>query len=103
MLSERPKSSLTDESPLLLGSVEDSDEVFPRYSQRDVRAKPCWGRLPVAWSFDGGPKTYGKGSNSQSGHGESLAIYHVGKTSLRERRLESLLSQALTRLGEPLS
>lgn len=48
MLSERPKSSLTDESPLLLGSVEDSDEVFPRYSQRDMRAKPCWGRLLVA-------------------------------------------------------
>lgn len=73
MLSERPKSILTDESPLLLGSVEDSDEVLPRYSQRDVRAKPCWGRLLVAWSLGGGPKTYGT-VNSQSGPRMNMAM-----------------------------
>ena len=36
-----PKSSLTDESSLLPGVEEDSVEVLPRYSQRDVLAKPC--------------------------------------------------------------
>ena len=57
VLSERPKSSLTDESPLLFGRVDDSDEVLPRYSQREVRAKPCWGSPPVACSLTGGPNT----------------------------------------------
>ena len=57
MLFERPKSSLTDESPLLLGRVEDSEEVLPRYSQRELRANPCCGSWPVAWFLFGGPKT----------------------------------------------
>lgn len=42
---ERPKSSLT------LASPEDSEVDLPRNSQRDMRAKPCWGSLPTSgWS-----------------------------------------------------
>ena len=57
MLCERPKSSLTDASPLLLGRVDDSDDDLPKYSHLELRAKPCWGSLPVGWSALGGPKT----------------------------------------------
>jgi hypothetical protein len=53
---DRPKSTLTEFSPLSLLSADDSDDDFPRYSQRELRAKPCWGREPVAWSLGGGPK-----------------------------------------------
>ncbi len=41
MVLERPKSSLTEASPLLLGVADDSDDDLPRYSHFDIRAKPC--------------------------------------------------------------
>lgn len=45
---ERPKSSFTEASPLLLGVAEDSEEDLPRYSHFEIRAKPCCGRPLVA-------------------------------------------------------
>ena len=57
MLFDKPKSSFTDESPVLFGRVVDSDEDLPRYSHFEVRAKPCWGNPLVAWFAGGGPKT----------------------------------------------
>jgi len=50
----RPKSSFTLSSPPL-AREPDSDEDFPRYSHVELRAKPCCGRPPVAWSLGGGP------------------------------------------------
>ena len=56
MAFDRPKSSLTESSPELLGSVLDSDEDLPRYSHLAVRAKPCWGSPEVGWLAGAGPK-----------------------------------------------
>ena len=59
--SERPKSSLTEASAPLAPIEKDSEEVFPRYSQRELRAKPCCGSLEVAsWEEDGAPKSWGE-------------------------------------------
>lgn len=52
----RPKSSFTASSPPL-ERAPDSEDDLPRYSHVELRAKPCWGRAEVAWSFGGGPKT----------------------------------------------
>ena len=65
MVFESPKSSFTEESPLLLGSVEDSEDDLPRYSHLVVRAKPCCGRPSVAL-LDDGPKFYKEAVSSQS-------------------------------------
>lgn len=55
---DSPKSSFTVSSAAAL--PEDSEEDFPRNSQREERAKPCWGRADVAWFGGGGPKAYFK-------------------------------------------
>jgi hypothetical protein len=58
-----PKSSLTDRSaaaatdPPAPDAAADSDVDLPRNSHREVRARPCWGSFPVAWSEGGEPKT----------------------------------------------
>jgi hypothetical protein len=54
LLRSRPKSSLTESA-----SSASSEVDLPRYSQRELRAKPCWGRVDVGPSLGGGPKTYG--------------------------------------------
>ena len=51
----RPKSSLTASSPPF-DRRPDSEDDLPRYSHFEMRAKPCCGRLEVAWFFGGGPK-----------------------------------------------
>ena len=59
MLSDNPKSSFTLASAPLVPIENDSDDVLPRYSQREERAKPCCGSLEVgAWEEEGGPKSY---------------------------------------------
>ena len=59
MLSDRPKSSLTEASAPLAPIEKDSDDVLPRYSQREERAKPCCGSLDVASCEEvGGPKSW---------------------------------------------
>lgn len=47
MVCERPKSSFTVSSLLLLLS-SDSDDDFPRNSHFEFRANPCCGREEVA-------------------------------------------------------
>lgn len=39
------------------GSALASDVDLPKYSQRELRAKPCCGSDDVAWLDGGGPKT----------------------------------------------
>ena len=61
---DRPKSSLTE---ALSADLEDEEEAppspadsevdLPRNSQRDVRAKPCWGSCDVALWSGAVPKT----------------------------------------------
>jgi hypothetical protein len=53
---DSPKSSFTLPPLLSLPSV-DSEADLPRNSQLVDRAKPCCGRLEVAWFGGGGPKT----------------------------------------------
>lgn len=52
---DSPKSSFTVSSAAAL--PEDSEEDFPRNSQREDRARPCCGRADVAWFGGGGPNT----------------------------------------------
>ncbi|QSS70391.1 hypothetical protein I7I50_12007 [Histoplasma capsulatum G186AR] len=54
MPADKPKSSLTLLSPFC---PSDSEVDFPRNSQYELRANPCWGSAEVAWSLGGGPKT----------------------------------------------
>lgn len=50
-LRSRPKSSLTE----LVSSASSVDDL-PKYSQRELRAKPCWESLEQAPVAGGGPK-----------------------------------------------
>lgn len=92
----RPKSSLT-----VLDPAASSEADLPRNSQRDVRAKPCCGRVDVGWpDLGGGPKTL-RGVSGGRVRGRQWVL--TGKTTGIPPRTALLPSRAAFSLSHKFS